>query len=107
MPELDSYRYPIGESFVCSTLTVAMLRAGGVFEDMEINPKEFTPKDVFMLKIHKNNDIEPYLPKECLENDPGLKYCQISGKYLIPHGKSVFSTRLLVILHETSVLGLN
>lgn len=84
MPELDSYKYDGGIKYICSALVAAILQAGGLFGDLEINPHEFTPRDVFQLKIFEEN-FESVLPKECLGNDPGLPYCQVRGKTLIEH----------------------
>lgn len=81
MPELDSYTYPNGPSYVCSCLVTAILRAGGIFDGLDINPHEFTPKDVFMLKIYEED--KPELPKKCMENDPGLPYCQVRGNFKV------------------------
>ena len=47
MPELDGWEYSDGESYVCSCFVIAMWKAGGLFEGVEINSQEFTPKDVY------------------------------------------------------------
>ena len=56
------------------------MKQGGMFSDVEILSREFSPRDVFQLKIYRN-DPDNFLPKECLENDQFLPYCQIIGDY--------------------------
>lgn len=84
MPELSEYKYDSGSLYVCSGLATAILQQAGVFGDLAIDAHEQTPRDVFQFKIY-DEDYESALPKECLENDPGLPYCQIMGDILVEH----------------------
>jgi len=80
MPELNEYRYSQGEAWICSALVTMILQQGGIFGDLELNPHEFTPKDVFMLNIYEEN---PDLPEQCKINNPGMPFCQILGNFVI------------------------
>ena len=39
------------EAYVCSAFMAGVYKAAGIFGKIQINPKEFTPKDVYSLKI--------------------------------------------------------
>ena len=78
IPEDDDWIYSDGPSYVCSCLVAGVWKAGGVFDDMPIQANEWSPKDVYQVKIF---DEETPLPKACAQNDPDLPYCQILGKY--------------------------
>ena len=54
----------------------AIWKAAGVFGDMEINAAEFTPRDVYQLKIFKGDSG---LLDECRRNDKELPFCQLMG----------------------------
>ena len=56
------------------------MKEGGIFGDIEIEPHEFTPRDIYQLDIY-DKDFKLHGPKECLEADPDLDYCMILGKY--------------------------
>jgi len=77
-PELDGWYYNDGYSYVCSCFVIGLYKAGGLFDGMDINAVEFTPKDVYQLNFF-NTTAE--LPQKCKEADPSLPYCQILGKY--------------------------
>lgn len=51
MPEKDGWEYTgsyhDGLSYVCSTYVAAMWKAAGLFDDMEINAAEWSPRDVY------------------------------------------------------------
>lgn len=79
IPEDDRWVYKTGVNRVCSALATDLLKAAGVFDGLEINAAEFTPKDVYMLKIFEDDPLKR--PQACIESDPDLKYCQIMGKY--------------------------
>jgi hypothetical protein len=50
-----------------------------VFDAFEnINEAEFTPRDLFMLKIYETSTEN--LPWQCKVNNPGWTYCQIGGE---------------------------
>ena len=76
-PELDEYVYSDGPSMVCSCFVAGIYKAGGVFGDMNVEATEFSPKDVYQMKIYN----ETYVPEKCSAVDPDLPYCQILGKY--------------------------
>jgi hypothetical protein len=82
MPEIEGWDYSDGHNYVCSCFVIAFYKNGGMFDDMEINSTEFTPKDVYQLNIfdrsYKNNR-----PSICQEADPDLEFCQVMGKYKI------------------------
>lgn len=49
--EQDGWKYSgyyhDGEAYTCSCFVTALWKAGGLFDDMEINAVEWTPKDVY------------------------------------------------------------
>jgi len=55
-----------------------MYKAAGMFDDMEIQATEFTPRDNYMLDFFDKNFT---LPENCAMTDPNLPYCQLIGKY--------------------------
>lgn len=64
MPEKDGWIYSgsrprDGLSYVCSSYVVAVLKAAGVFGDLEINATELTPKDLYQLDIYDKNYKRP------------------------------------------------
>ena len=70
-----------GSRFICSALVTRLLIDAGVLAGYNIYPHEFTPNDVYNLKIWKT----AALPAACQHNDPSLPYCQISGvRSLLP-----------------------
>ena len=84
-PEIDGWEYygivpRDGESMVCSVLVAALYKAGGLFGDLEINATEFTPIDIYDLNFY---DVERPRPQQCIEADPDLPYCQLTGNYRI------------------------
>jgi len=83
VPEQQEWRYPTGASYVCSPLVVALHKAGGLFGDLEINPQEFTPRDLYQLEFFDQN---PPVPENCKQVDPENPFCQIMGKYRIEYG---------------------
>ena len=80
IPELENTQYSNGVNYVCSSFVAAFWKAGGLFDNLEINPQEFTPKDLYQLKFF---DPKPDLPDVCKINDPDLPFCMIVGKYKI------------------------
>lgn len=78
IPEKEGWEYSDGVNYVCSCFVVAFYKHGGMFGDLEIEPNEFTPKDVYNLNIF---DAEYKKPQVCEEADPDLPYCQIMGRY--------------------------
>lgn len=70
--------YHDGKAMVCSAYVAAMWKAGGLFGDMDIQATEFTPKDLYQIKIF---DPEYKVPAQCAEADPDQPWCQLLGKY--------------------------
>ena len=65
---------------VCSVFVTAMYRAAGLFGDMEINATEQHPLDVYSLNFF---DKDVQRPQACIDADPNLPYCQLTGNYRI------------------------
>jgi len=91
IPERDSWLYNTtrdgssarGEAMVCSTFVCRMWKAAGLFQEVgnEVNCGEFTPYDVYSLKVF---DDDFAFPAECKEADPNNPSgCQIMGKYTL------------------------
>lgn len=83
MPELETYMYGPDKTprYICSALVVKIFMEAGVLSDYKISPQEFTPNDVYNLKLWKTDG----LPAECAANDPYLPYCQLTGhRALLP-----------------------
>ena len=76
--EQDDVEYSDGVQYVCSCFVAAIWKRAGIFGDLEINATEFTPKDIYQLKVF---DTETALPDVCKQNDPSLPYCQFFGEY--------------------------
>eukprot|EP00352_Strombidinopsis_acuminata_P003973 CAMPEP_0176390934 /NCGR_PEP_ID=MMETSP0126-20121128/39602_1 /TAXON_ID=141414 ORGANISM="Strombidinopsis acuminatum, Strain SPMC142" /NCGR_SAMPLE_ID=MMETSP0126 /ASSEMBLY_ACC=CAM_ASM_000229 /LENGTH=155 /DNA_ID=CAMNT_0017760703 /DNA_START=1087 /DNA_END=1555 /DNA_ORIENTATION=- len=66
VPESDDWIYSTGKAYTSSSFVISALRASGLFEDVEINASEFTPKDVYQLQIF---DTEYQRPEDCAEAD--------------------------------------
>lgn len=82
IPEQDEWVYSNGLNFICSSIVVAMWKAGGMFGDLVINAAEFTPRDVVQLDIFEK-DFHMNRPQVCKDADPNLEYCQLFGKYRV------------------------
>lgn len=67
-----------GLSFVCSAYVAAMYKEAGLFDDLEINATEFTPKDIYTLNFF---DADYPRPQVCVDADPDLPYCQLLGTH--------------------------
>ena len=62
MPEQDSWLYKGKDgqeiqSLTCSALNAGVFRAAGLFDGLEVNVTEFTPRDVFDLAFY-DKEIE-------------------------------------------------
>ena len=79
-PEQEGWEYHDGLSYVCGCLAIAYYEHGGMFGDMEILPNEFTPRDVYTLDIFDKN---PDRPQECIDDNPDVPYCQLTGKFVL------------------------
>ncbi len=62
-PEKDEWVYNDGPSYVCSALVAGIYKSAGIFGNLKINAKEFTPKDVYELEIFDKTG--KYIPEEC------------------------------------------
>ena len=80
-PEKDEWTYFDGENWVCSGFVVGIYKEAGLFEGLEVEAHEFTPKDIYMMNIFDKNYKEKR-PAECKEADPDLEYCQIIVHFL-------------------------
>ena len=79
-PETEGRVYSDGYNYVCSAFAVAFWKHGGLFGDLEIEPTEFSPRNIFTLDIF---DKEFKRPQECIDDNPDLPYCQLMGKFVI------------------------
>jgi len=79
IPERDGWLYSGKESIVCAGLVVNVLRAGGVFDGVEINANEFAPKDVYELNIY--DSVWTDRPDVCWNATRSKEYCQVFGRY--------------------------
>ena len=79
-PEIEGNMYSDGYNYVCTAFVVAFWKHGGLFGDLEINPNEFGPRDIYTLDIF---DKEFERPQECIDDNPDLPYCQLMGKFVI------------------------
>jgi len=70
--EQDEWVYSDGPSYVCSAFAAGLYKAAGLFDGMDIQATEFTPRDVYMLDIY---DRDYVVPEKCRVNDPELPYC--------------------------------
>lgn len=52
MPEQDLTEYSRGINFYCTGFVVFVLKQAGIFGDLKINGQEFTPRDLYQLKIY-------------------------------------------------------
>lgn len=78
VPERDEWRYDTGDNIICSPLVILMYKAGGLFDGVEVNAKEFQPRDIYLLDLF---DKEFDRPQICKDIDPDLPYCQVLGRY--------------------------
>lgn len=82
MPEIEGWEYSDGKNYVCSCFVAAFWKAGGIFDDLDIEPTEFTPKDIYQLDFY-DKDYKDKRPQICQDADPELPYCQVIGKYQV------------------------
>lgn len=80
--EKEGWEYSDGVNYVCSCFVIAFYKHGGMFGDLEIEPNEFTPKDVYQLSIY-DRSYKERRPQICKDADPNLEYCQVLGKYQV------------------------
>lgn len=76
MPELNTYTYNSfyhdGPALVCSSFIIEMWQKSGLFGDLNVNPGEFTPKDLTDLKFYDTNYNHP---PECMKDYPDQVWC--------------------------------
>ena len=81
IPEEDKWIYNNkirpGRSMVCDVFVLSFLKKSGLFKDYQMEVSEFTPKDLYQLKIFNNTWITDE-KLTCLNND---SWCQILGEY--------------------------
>ena len=80
IPEEEGIPYHDGVSYTCSCFVIAFWKHGGMFGDMEILPNEFTPRDLYTLDVYDKNFERP---PECIEDNPDLPFCQVTGKFIV------------------------
>jgi hypothetical protein len=82
--EVDGWKYNgeyhDGYSYVCSSYVAALWKAAGLFDGIEINASEWSPKDVYQVKFF-NFDNKDKRPQQCKDADPDGEFCQLLGKY--------------------------
>ena len=78
-PEQDYWLYKSKQfkrAFTSSEFVIAAFQQLGVFEGLEINAAEFTPRNVYQLDIF---DKDFKKPEVCNTADIRLDYCQVMG----------------------------
>ena len=80
IPEKEGLPYRAGVAYTCSCFVVAFWEHGGMFGDLEILPNEFTPRDLYTLDVYDKNFQRP---QECIDDNPDLPYCQVTGKFIV------------------------
>ena len=81
IPEVQSWRYSRydgKQSFTAAEFVATALQKLGIFGDIELNPAEFTTRDIYQLAIYED---EEQVLDQCMESDYALKYCQLFGTY--------------------------
>ena len=80
--ESDKWNYTnnnkTGKSFVCDVFVLNYLREAGLFNNLLLELSEFTPKDLYQLKIFNNSWTKNH---NCLDNKEYI--CQIYGRFNI------------------------
>ena len=80
IPEKEGLPYKDGVSYTCSCFVIAFWEHGGLFGDKVVLPNEFTPRDLYMLDIY---DKDFQRPKECIDDNPNVPYCQVTGTFVL------------------------
>ena len=73
-------QYHDGLAYVCSSYVAALWKAAGMFDDLDINAAEWSPKDVYQVKFF-DSDNKNKRPQQCKDADPNGEFCQLLGKY--------------------------
>mmetsp|Transcript_26205 Transcript_26205/g.30046 ORF Transcript_26205/g.30046 Transcript_26205/m.30046 type:complete len:554 (+) Transcript_26205:48-1709(+) len=74
--EEEGWVYSQGVAYVCSGLVTATLKRGGVFEGLEIEATEFTPRNLYQLQI-----FDTQKNSNCTDGYPDRAFCQLFGDY--------------------------
>ena len=80
IPEEEGLPYEGGIAYTCSCFVIAFWEHGGMFGDIKLLPNEFTPRDLYTLDIF---DKEFKRPQECIDDNPDIPYCQVTGSFKI------------------------
>jgi len=81
MPELDKWHYSDGPAMVCNVYVLAVYKAAGLFDGIEFEATETTPRDAYELALYDTTG--EFRPRICPTSAP---YCQITGLYKVPLG---------------------
>lgn len=79
IPELEGWVYSDGENYVCSSFGVGIYKAAGLFDNLEIQPQEFSPKDIYNLDFFVTDSDKR--PEICKQADPNSPFCYIMGSH--------------------------
>ena len=63
---------------MCVAFACNVLKAGGIFGDLDFNCNEMSMTDLSKLSIYDKHFVRP---SQCVEADPDNKLCQLGGKY--------------------------
>jgi hypothetical protein len=72
--------YHDGNAYVCSSYVAALWKAGGLFDDLEIDAVEWGPKDLYQVQFFDPN-VKENRSQVCKDADPEGSFCQLLGKY--------------------------
>ena len=81
--EREEWVYSNGPNYVCSCYVFTILKASGVFGDIEFHSQEQSPKDLYSMDIWDFSGEN--IPSECQEDTTkhNLKICQLYGKLVL------------------------
>ena len=81
--EKEDWVYSNGPNYVCSCYVFTILKASGVFGDINFESQEQSPKDLYSMDIWDFSGDN--IPSECQEDTTknNLKVCQLYGKMIL------------------------
>lgn len=81
--EQEDWVYSDGPNYVCSCYVFTILKASGVFGDIQFQSQEQSPKDLYSMNIWDFSGEN--IPSECQEDTQknNLKVCQLYGKIVL------------------------
>ena len=81
--EREEWIYSNGPNYVCSCYVFTILKASGVFGDIDFHSQEQSPKDLYSMDIWDFSGEN--IPSECEEDTTkhNLKICQLYGKLVL------------------------